>query len=82
MPWGPVVKAVGEQRGDSASRPYRDVCRSSAATRFGRSGSRTARVETFSYDDVTHYGKIVAALKETMHVMQEIDETIPCCPME
>jgi hypothetical protein len=26
---------------------------------------------------VTHYGKIVAALKETMRLMAEIDEVIP-----
>ena len=31
---------------------------------------------TLSYDDVTHYGKIVVALKETIRLMQEIDEVI------
>jgi hypothetical protein len=37
---------------------------------------------TLSYDDVTHYGKIVVALKETMRLMQEIDEIIPSWPIE
>jgi hypothetical protein len=35
-----------------------------------------------SYDDVTHYGKIVVALKETIRLMQEIDEIIPSWPIE
>jgi len=37
---------------------------------------------TLSYDDVTHYGKIVVALKETMRLMGEIDEVIPSWPIE
>jgi len=37
---------------------------------------------TLSYDDVTHYGKIVVALKEPIHVMEEIDEIIPSWPIE
>jgi len=37
---------------------------------------------TLSYDDVTHYGKIVVALKETIRLMGEIDEVIPSWPME
>jgi hypothetical protein len=37
---------------------------------------------TLSYDDVTHYGKIVVALKETMRLMAEIDEIIPSWPIE
>jgi predicted helicase len=37
---------------------------------------------TLSYDDVTHYGKIVVALKETMRLMEEIDEVIPSWPIE
>jgi predicted helicase len=37
---------------------------------------------TLSYDDVTHYGKIVVALKETMRLMEEIDEAIPSWPIE
>jgi len=31
---------------------------------------------------VTHYGKIVVALKETIRLMQEIDEIIPSWPIE
>jgi hypothetical protein len=31
---------------------------------------------------VAHYGKIVVALKETMRLMQEIDELIPSWPIE
>jgi predicted helicase len=37
---------------------------------------------TLSYDDVTHYGKIVVALKETIRLMGEIDGTIPSWPIE
>ena len=37
---------------------------------------------TLSYDDVTHYGKIVVALKETIRLMQEIDAIIPLWPIE
>ena len=37
---------------------------------------------TLSYDDVTHYGKIVVALKETIRLMAEIDDIIPSWPME
>ena len=39
-------------------------------------------VRTLSYDDVTHYGKIVVALKETMRLMEEIDEVIPSWPID
>jgi hypothetical protein len=35
-----------------------------------------------SYDDVTHYGKIVVVLKGTMRLMGEIDEVIPSYPIE
>jgi len=31
---------------------------------------------------VTHYGKIVVALKETIRLMVEIDELIPSWPIE
>jgi hypothetical protein len=31
---------------------------------------------------LTHYGKIVVALKETIRLMAEIDEVIPSWPME
>jgi len=37
---------------------------------------------TLSYDDVSHYGKIVVALKETMRLMAEIDGIIPSCPIQ
>ena len=37
---------------------------------------------TLSYDDVTHYGRIVVALKETIRLMGEIDEVIPSWPIE
>ena len=37
---------------------------------------------TLSYDDVTHYGKIVVALEETIRLMAEIDEAIPAWPIE
>ena len=37
---------------------------------------------TLSYNDVTHYGKIVVALKETIRLMQEIDGVIPSWPIE
>ncbi len=31
---------------------------------------------TLSFDDIKHYQRIVAALQETLHMMEEIDETI------
>jgi len=34
-----------------------------------------------SFGDVDHYRKIVAALSETMRLMQEIDEVIPKWPI-
>jgi len=37
---------------------------------------------TLSYDDVTHYSRIVVALKETIRLMAEIDEVIPSWPIE
>jgi hypothetical protein len=37
---------------------------------------------TLSYDDVTHYGKIVVALKETIRLIVEIDEATPSWPIE
>jgi len=37
---------------------------------------------TLSYDDVSHYGKIVVALKETIRLMREIDAIIPSWPIE
>jgi hypothetical protein len=35
-----------------------------------------------AYDEVTHYGRIVVALKQTIHLMAEIDDLIPSCPIE
>jgi hypothetical protein len=37
---------------------------------------------TLSYDDLTHYQKIVVALKETIRLMTEIDALIPNWPLE
>jgi len=34
-----------------------------------------------SYDDIMHYQKIIVALKETLHLMTEIDECIPHWPL-
>lgn len=35
-----------------------------------------------SGEDITHYQRVVVALKETIRLMKEIDETIPKWPME
>ncbi|MDH4138583.1 MAG: DNA methyltransferase, partial [Anaerolineae bacterium] len=35
-----------------------------------------------SFDDLFHYQKIVVALKETMRLMEEIDDLIPSWPIE
>jgi len=37
---------------------------------------------TLSFDDVLRYQKVVVALKETMQLMQEIDQLIPGFPIE
>jgi predicted helicase len=37
---------------------------------------------TLTYDDLTHYQRIVVALKETIRLMQEIDALIPGWPIE
>jgi predicted helicase len=37
---------------------------------------------TLTYDDLTHYQKVVVALKETIGLMEEIDELIPHWPLE
>jgi hypothetical protein len=42
--------------------------------------ARTGR--TLSYDDMTRYGKIVVALKETVRLMAGIDQVIPSWPIE
>lgn len=41
---------------------------------------RKSRVLT--YDELTHYQKIIVAVKETVRLMDEIDEIIPGWPME
>jgi hypothetical protein len=38
------------------------------------------RGRTLSYDDLTHYQKVVLALKETISLMNEIDAAIPSWP--
>jgi predicted helicase len=37
---------------------------------------------TLTYDELTHYQKIVVALKETIRLMSEIDQLIPNWPVE
>ena len=37
---------------------------------------------TLTQEDITHYQRIVVALQETIHLMQQIDETIPGFPIE
>ena len=55
-------------------------------TRCGKGGPYLSPWEgatsPLSYDDVTHYGKIVVALKETIRLMEEIDEIIPSWPID
>jgi hypothetical protein len=41
-----------------------------------------ARKRALAYDDITHYQKIVVALKETLRVMRAIDAAIPKWPLE
>jgi predicted helicase len=37
---------------------------------------------TLTYDELTHYQKIIVALKETIRLMGEIDDLIPAWPVE
>jgi len=37
---------------------------------------------TLTYDELTHYQKVIVALKETIRLMAEIDELIPAWPVE
>ncbi|MDP2918712.1 MAG: type ISP restriction/modification enzyme, partial [Dehalococcoidia bacterium] len=37
---------------------------------------------TLSYDELIHYQKVIVALKETIRLMEEIDELIPGWPVE
>lgn len=39
------------------------------------------RGRQLSYDDLTHYQKVIVALKETIRLMKEIDEAIPEWPI-
>jgi predicted helicase len=40
------------------------------------------KARTLTYDDLTHYQKIVVALKETMRLMKEIDSLVPLWPIQ
>ena len=40
------------------------------------------RDRQLSYDDLTHYQKIIVALKETICLMEEIDKAIPEWPIK
>jgi hypothetical protein len=37
---------------------------------------------TLTYEELTHYQKVMVALKETIRLMAEIDELIPGWPVE
>lgn len=37
---------------------------------------------TLSFDDILHYQKVVVDLKETMKIMEEINQLIPSFPIE
>ena len=39
------------------------------------------RGRQLSYDDLTHYQKVVVALQETIRLMEEVDEAIPGWPI-
>ena len=39
------------------------------------------RGRQLSYDDLTHYQRVVVALRRTMALMEEIDATIPDWPI-
>ncbi|MDD4651680.1 MAG: hypothetical protein PHQ34_05560 [Methanothrix sp.] len=39
------------------------------------------RGRQLSYDDITHYQKIIVALKETIRIMKEMDQSIPEWPI-
>jgi predicted helicase len=40
------------------------------------------RGRQLSYDDLTHYQKVLVALKETIRIMEEIDQAIPEWPIK
>jgi len=43
---------------------------------------RERKGRTLSYDELTHYQKVVVAIKETIRIMEEIDQLIPNWPVE
>jgi hypothetical protein len=43
---------------------------------------RKGRTYPLTYDELTHYQKVVVALKETIRLMAEIDQLIPTWPLE
>ena len=40
------------------------------------------RGRALTYDELTHYQKVIVALKETIRLMEEIDDLIPTWPIE
>ena len=40
------------------------------------------KLHALSFDDITHYQKIVVALTKTMEIMEEIDKRIGKWPIE
>ena len=63
-----------------ACRPKSGTSRS-AATNRARNGSKIAWADRLTYDDLTHYQRIVVALNETIRLMAEIDAAIPAWPV-
>jgi predicted helicase len=43
---------------------------------------RKGRTYPLTYDELTHYQKVVVALKETVRLVEEIDQVIPSWPIE
>ncbi len=64
--------------GSNISRACRRTCGNfmSAATRSATSGSRIAKDGRLSYEDISHYRRVVAALAETITLMEQIDAAI------
>jgi hypothetical protein len=48
----------------------------------GRGGLKDRRGRQLSYEDLTHYQRVVVALQETIRLMGEIDAAIPGWPLE
>ena len=60
----------------SKSQPFltiKDACEKWLKDRRGRQ---------LSYDDLTHYQRVIAALKETFRLMEEIDKAVPEWPIK